>query len=116
LVIDDDPDIRAFLQDVLELEGCTVATAPDAQRGLAQAQAQPPDLILLDYQMPILDGPGFAQAYRQLPLAPAPIVLMTAAARAQERCAEVQAEGCLPKPFDLDALLAEVGRFVAPAA
>ncbi len=54
------------------------------------------------------------QAYRNLPVPHAPIVLMTAARSAQERCAEVQAEGCLPKPFDLDALLVEVGRFVPP--
>jgi hypothetical protein len=42
-------------------------------------------------------------------------VLMTAAMSAPARCAEVRAEGCLPKPFDLDALLAEVKRFVPPA-
>ena len=76
----------------------------------------PPDLILLDYQLPILPGPQFVTAYRQQPVPQAPIVLMTAAVRAQERCAEVRAEGCLPKPFDLDALLKEVGRFAPPDA
>ena len=113
LVIDDDPDIRAFLQDVLELEGCMVVTAPDAQRGLAQAQAQPPDLILLDYQMPHHDGPWFAAAYRHLPGPHAPLVLVTAATNAPQRAAEVKADAYLGKPFDVEALVSLLQRYAA---
>jgi CheY-like chemotaxis protein len=116
LVVEDDPAVQYFVTETLQDEGYDVVTAADGQVGLERVQAAPPDLILLDYQLPILPGPQFVTAYRQLPLAPAPIVLMTAAVRAQERCAEVRAEGCLPKPFDLEALLAEVGRFVPPEA
>jgi urea transport system substrate-binding protein len=75
---------------------------------------QPPDVVLLDYQLPTLPAPQFVAAYRHIH--DAPIVLMTAAVRAEERCAEVQAEGCLPKPFDLDALLREVERFAPSEA
>jgi CheY-like chemotaxis protein len=109
LVVEDDLSVLYFVTETLRDEGYDVVTAPDGQVGLACVQEQPPDVVLLDYQLPTLDGPQFVVAYRRLHHAP--IVLMTAAMRAQERCAEVQAEGCLPKPFDLDTLLAEVGRF-----
>ena len=113
LVVDDDPDIRAFLRDTLSLEGCEVVTAPDAQRGLDRAQAHPPDLILLDYQMPYHDGPWFATAYRQLPGPHAPIVLITAATTAAQRAKEVGADAFLGKPFELDVLLDLVERYAA---
>jgi CheY-like chemotaxis protein len=113
LVIDDDPDIRALLQDMLEVEGCAVVTAPDAQRGLEQAQAYRPALILLDYQMPYQDGPWFATAYRQLEGPHAPIVLITAATNAPQRAAEVRAEACLGKPFDMDTLVSLVEKYAA---
>ena len=115
LVVEDDPAVQYVVTETLQDEGYEVVTAADGQVGLERVQKHRPDVVLLDYQLPRLPAPQFVPAYRELPLAQAPIVLMTAALRAQERCAEVQAEGCLPKPFDLDALLAEVGRFVAPA-
>ena len=114
LVVEDDPAVLYVVTETLQDEGYEVVTAADGQAGLERVQKHRPDVVLLDYQLPRLPAPQFVPAYRELPLAQAPIVLMTAALRAQERCAEVQAEGCLPKPFDLDALLAAVGRFVPP--
>ena len=111
LVVEDDPAVRYFVSETLLDEGYDVVTAADGQIGLECVQVTPPDLILLDYQLPTLPGPQFVAVYRQRPAPHAPIVLMTATMRAEERCAEVRAEGCLPKPFDLTALLAEVGRF-----
>ena len=115
LVIDDDPDLRALLQDVLDLEGYTVITVATAPAGLAQAQAHHPDLILLDYQLPYQDGPWFAAAYRVLPGPHAPVVLITAATAAEQRAQGVGANAFLGKPFDVDALLRLVTRFVAHA-
>src|SRR5215212_10061379 len=113
LVVDDDPDILNFLRDALELEGCAVETAPDAQGGLDLAQEQPPDLILLDYQMPYHDGPWFAAAYRQLPGPHAPIVLITAATTAAQRAREVGADHYLGKPFEMDDLVRLLARYAA---
>jgi CheY-like chemotaxis protein len=113
LVVDDDRNIRSFVSQALADEGYDVLDAPDGQAALDRVRAQPPDVILLDYGMPVCDGKQFVSRYRRLPPPHAPIVLMTAATRAQERCIELAAEGCLAKPFDLDDLLTLVGQFLA---
>src|SRR5206468_5347171 len=110
LVVDDDPDIRDFLTDILTLEGCAVVTAPDGQAALERVQEDHPALILLDYQMPRCDGARFVAAYRQLPGPHAPIVLITGATSARQRAVEVGADAFLGKPFEVDALLALVQR------
>ncbi|HEX9978113.1 MAG TPA: response regulator, partial [Acidimicrobiia bacterium] len=68
LVIDDDPDIVRFVETSLELEGYTVGTARDAEDGLQQAFADPPDLVLLDLMMP---GVGGFEVLRRLQTSPA---------------------------------------------
>src|ERR671938_548867 len=92
LVVDDDPDIREVIAEVLLDEGCAVETAPDGQVALQRVQAHPPDVILLDYKMPRCDGPQFVAAYRALPGQHAPIVLLTAAVSAKQRAAAVGAD------------------------
>ena len=82
-------------------------------RRRSRAQAHRPDVIVLDYQLPYLNGPHFVAAYRQLPGPHVPIVLITAATTAQERAAEVHADAYLGKPFDLDALVHVVERYAA---
>jgi two-component system chemotaxis response regulator CheY len=113
LVVDDDPAIRYLVAETLLDEGYDVVTAPDGEAALARAQDYPPAVILLDYQMPSLDGPRFVQAYRQLPAPQAPIILLTAAVSAERRAAEVGADAYLGKPFELDALVRLVGRYAA---
>jgi len=56
LVIDDEPDIRSLLQEILQDEGYSVSTAEDATRAREARRAQKPDLILLDIWMPDVDG------------------------------------------------------------
>ncbi len=85
LVVEDDPAVQYFVTETLQDEGYDVVTAADGQAGLAHVRATPPDLILLDYQLPRLPGPQLVAAYRHLPAPHAPIVLMTATLRAQER-------------------------------
>ena len=119
LVVDDDPLIREVVTATLRDEGYDVAGAPDGQTALASAAASPPGLILLDMAMPGLDGRGFAAAYRALPGPHAPLVVFTAGATVAGPqftdaglLAELGAAGALPKPFDLDDLVALVTRFV----
>jgi CheY-like chemotaxis protein len=112
LVVDDDASIRSFIELALYTEGYQVVTAPNGALALHDvADHGEPDLILLDMRMPVMDGWQFAQAYRQRPAPHAPIIVMTAAQHAREWCAEVNADACLPKPFDLDALIACVEKF-----
>jgi excisionase family DNA binding protein len=56
LIVDDDPRLRRFLRENLELEGCLVREAGSAEEGLAALDEQPPDLILLDVMLPRIDG------------------------------------------------------------
>jgi two-component system chemotaxis response regulator CheY len=113
LVVDDDPAIRHVITETLLDEGYDVVAAPDGQVALERAHDHPPAVILLDYQMPGLDGQRFATAYRQLPGPHAPIILLTAAVSARQRAAEVGADAFLGKPFDLDALVEVVERYAA---
>ena len=112
LVIDDDPDIVRFIETSLELEGYAVRTALDAERGLEQAFADPPALVLLDLMMPGVDG---FEALRRLKTSPATanlsIVLLTAKANVRDLVRGLQggADDYVTKPFDIEELRARVG-------
>ena len=108
LVVEDDQEIRDFLALVLEGEGYAVRTAPNGAVALELIREAPPQLILLDMRMPVMDGWTFVRAYRSQPGPHAPIVVQTAARDAQQTAREVQADGYLGKPFDLKDLLAVV--------
>jgi two-component system chemotaxis response regulator CheY len=110
LVVDDDELIRTTVASTLAEEGYPVVTAPDGAAALDVVEQQPPTAILLDMKMPIMDGWAFARAYREQPEPHAPIVVMTAAADAARRAADVGAEAYLSKPFELDDVLNLVGR------
>jgi CheY-like chemotaxis protein len=106
LVVDDDPSIRATIAEILDLEGYPVATAKNGEEALASVDREMPHVILLDMRMPVLDGWGFAEAFRARYGTLSPVVVMTAAESAQQWCDEIGANACLPKPFGLDEMLA----------
>jgi CheY-like chemotaxis protein len=106
LVVEDDPSIADVLEMALTDEGFEVVHVADGAAALAEAMRTPPTLILLDMRMPVMDGPQFAAAYRQSPPPHAPIVVLTASRDAVSAAEEVEADGVLAKPFDLDDLLA----------
>ena len=112
LLVEDDDSIREFIEMALTDEGYTVVTASDGAAGLAAASRASPRLILLDMRMRGLDGWAFSRAYRESPEPHAPIVVLTAARDAGASAAEIEADGFLAKPFDLDDLLALVRRFL----
>ena len=114
LVVDDDDSIRDMIEIVLAAEGYAVRTAAHGAAALELVEESPPRLILLDMRMPVLDGWGFARAYRQRPGPHAPIVVLTAARDAAARAAEIQADGYLGKPFNLGELLDLVDQHARP--
>jgi CheY-like chemotaxis protein len=106
LVVDDEAVLREVVAATLEEEGYAVGTAANGVEALDRVLAEPPDVVLLDMRMPVLDGWAFAAAYHRLPPPRAPLVVMTAAPDARRSCAEAGADGWLAKPFDLDELVA----------
>jgi CheY-like chemotaxis protein len=79
LVIDDQPFFTTMLRNVLEQQGFRVLTASGGREGLAIARKQPPDGILLDVEMPEMNGFDVCQAIRQdETLRQIPVVILTA--------------------------------------
>jgi CheY-like chemotaxis protein len=116
LIIDDEEPIRLVVSSVLEYEGYAVDAAANGE-ALRLAAAHPPDLVLLDIMMPIMDGPEVRRRLRQDPrTADVPVVVMTAAGDATVWARRLDAAGALQKPFDLDNLLDLVQRLVGPPA
>lgn len=115
LIADDDPGISNLLVLLLEEEGYMVRASYGAQV-LALAVSVQPALILLDVNMPGMDGFEVARRLRSDPRTRhIPIVLMSAMRHLAAR-APVLVEGVLPKPFELDALLAYVKDLAGPPA
>ncbi|MBI3969251.1 MAG: response regulator [Chloroflexi bacterium] len=110
LVVDDEEPIRKLITFTLADDGYDVVAAANGAIALEHVYAHTPDLILLDMKMPVMDGWAFARAYRELPPPHAPIICMTAARDAGERCVEIAADGVLGKPFTLGELLTVVGQ------
>jgi CheY-like chemotaxis protein len=113
LVVEDEAEIRTVLQMVLEDEGCRVRTASNGAEALAILDGCQPELILLDMRMPVLDGWGFAAAYRRYPEPRVPVVVMTAARVARQWCREIDADDYVPKPFELDELFGVLSQYTS---
>ncbi len=112
LVVDDERAIVELVGALLQDEGYRVVTELDSRRAFQMATQDPPDLILLDMRMPLMDGWEFA---RQLAAgrSAVPIVVMTAAQHAREWASEIGAAGFVGKPFELERLIDEVARVLS---
>ena len=104
LVVEDDETIRRIVTLLLLDDGFDVVTAPDGKVGLVRAAEYPPDVILLDMDMPVLNGWEFADLYRVGPGPHAPIVVFTAGGRAVAAGEAVGAAEIVEKPFDAQRL------------
>jgi CheY-like chemotaxis protein len=109
LVVDDDPGVRSFIGFALEVEGIPYRTAAHGEQALACVAERRPGVILLDLDMPVLDGLGFCERLdATLGRDGTALVVMTASARAaqfQQRC---HADATLSKPFVIEDLYAVV--------
>jgi DNA-binding response OmpR family regulator len=111
LVVDDEPTIRELVRFTLEDERVAIVEASDGLDALEQARAARPDLILLDVQMPRLDGIEACRRLRDdVTQAGARIVLLTAAGQEADRARGLAAgaDEYLTKPFSPLALFALV--------
>lgn len=111
LIIDDNPENLRVAVDLLQAYSFVVRTARDGTRGLRRARLNRPQLILLDIQMPGIDGYETCKRLKADPeLADIPVVFMTAlsAARDKVRAFEVGGVDYVTKPFEVNELVARV--------
>lgn len=112
LIVDDDDALLELEQTVLREHGIHVTTARNGAEALVAMQQDPPALIVLDIQMPGVDGPSFARELRQQ-LRHVPLVVLTAAADPRREADRCNAEAYLAKPFDAEELVRVVRRFAS---
>ncbi len=112
LVVDDEKHIRDILRESLESEGYAVALAKDGEQGLSMLRTQRFRLVILDIRMPQRDGLELLREARSLVGEGLPVLVLTGMAGEEEirEALDLGAAGCLRKPFQIDALLAEVRR------
>jgi two-component system cell cycle response regulator DivK len=115
LIVEDHEDARRILRDMLEITDYELVEAENGEQALAAVARQRPDLILMDIQLPILDG---YEATRRIKADPAlrsiPIIAVTSYALSGDE-AKARAAGCddfIPKPYSPRQLLAKVRQYL----
>jgi two-component system cell cycle response regulator DivK len=117
LVVEDNERNRILLREVLTSSGYEVIEACNGDEGLKAAKAHGPALILMDIQMPVMDGIACLTRIRQdAALGQVKIVALTALAMKgdREKFLELGFDGYMTKPIDIDQLTAAVRGFVGP--
>ncbi len=115
LVVEDNERNLKLLRDVLEYAGYEVRAAQTAEDGIALAVSKPPDLVLMDLQLPGIDGMEALRRLREDPrTAGIPVVAVTAQAMRQDRERALAAgfDGYVEKPISVRAFLDQVSRFL----
>jgi DNA-binding response OmpR family regulator len=107
LVVDDDPMLRDAVVLALLVQGYPVREAADGSEALKLIEKSHPSLVVLDMQMPVLDGWGLTHELKAKSLDP-PVLAMTAGPDPERAAQEIGAAGFLQKPFGLADLLAKV--------
>jgi CheY-like chemotaxis protein len=118
LVIEDNAENRYLVTFLLQQRGHEIVTAESGALGLELAAQLRPDLILLDIQLPGMDGHAVARALKSTPeLRIIPIIAVTSYAMVgdREKCLEAGAEGYIEKPINPETFVAEIERFLTPA-
>jgi CheY-like chemotaxis protein len=115
LIIEDNEQNRYLAAFLLKASGYTIVEAADAPRGIELAVSNRPDLILLDIQLPMMDGYSVAKALRDSPgLSAIPIIAVTSYAMAgdREKALAAGCDGYIEKPINPDTFVSEVERFL----
>lgn len=115
LVVEDQEDNRQILRDLLASAGYAMSEAGDGEAGVAAAKTERPDLILMDIQLPLLDGYEATRRIKADPdLKAIPIIVVTSYALSGDE-AKARAAGCdayVTKPYSPRQLLAKIQEFL----
>lgn len=117
LIVDDNASNTKLLAFLLNSKGYDVRTAANADEALAEVQSRPPRLILMDIQLPGMDGLSLTRQLKADPATSAiPIIAATAYAMKgdEERARAAGCDGYLTKPIDTRQLPLDIARFLAP--
>jgi CheY-like chemotaxis protein len=115
LSVDDSKTIRMMLKRLFRPFNCELFEAGDGQEGLTIATAEKPNLIVLDYNMPVMDGVTMLRHMRDNPeLKRIPVIMLTAEDSAEiiSTVARLGVRDYVIKPFEEDQLLSKIGRIV----
>jgi two-component system cell cycle response regulator DivK len=115
LYVEDNFDNRMLVRRVLESEGYRVVEAEDGTQGIEQLQSEIPDLVLMDINLPEIDGYEVTRRFKQLPgMAKVPVIAMTANVMKGDREKTLAAgcDGYIPKPIDIDTLPNQIAKFL----
>ncbi len=115
LIAEDNPTNRELLRELLEIRGYTVAEACNGQEALVSVEQAPPDILLLDIGMPVLDGFAVVRKLRENPrLTSLPVVAVTAYAMQgdREKIMNSGFDGYLSKPVNSSSLFQELDRLL----
>jgi PAS domain S-box-containing protein len=119
LIVEDNAVNQLLAGEMLRLLGFTVTVADNGHAAIELCRADPPDAVLMDVQMPGMDGLEATRRIRALPgeAGALPVIAMTADVMAhhRERYAEAKMDGLAPKPFSPAQLLTEIVRLLSPA-
>ena len=114
LVVEDQEDNRQILRDLLASSGFLMIEAHDGQQALAMARSQRPDLILMDIQLPVVDGYEATRSIKRDPeLKHIPVIAVTSYALSgdEERAREAGCDAYVAKSYSTRHLLAKIGQF-----
>lgn len=117
LIVEDNPDNRTLITDILTALEYEVIEAIDGEQGIQKAEEEHPDLILMDLSLPQMDGwTATARIKAQKSLKDTPIIALTAHAMIgdRERAIEAGCDDYISKPIDLKELNEKLARYLAP--
>ena len=115
LYVEDNPENRLLIRRILEAEGFTIVEAENAAKALDFVASNTPDLILMDINMPDVDGYTLTAQMKTLPtLMDVPIIALTANVMRgdRERTLAAGCDGYIQKPVDVDELPNQVSQFL----
>lgn len=115
LYVEDNLDNRMLVRRVLEAEGYQVVEAESARRALDILQDRNPDLILMDINLPEMDGYSLTSLFKTSPnLKDVPVIALTANVMKgdRERTLEAGCDGYIQKPIDVDHLPSQIRRYI----